>query len=61
MAAVNEPLNVGDAAYAMRQGTWTGGVGAIYHLVWNRELVLDLTNPLSNSTIIGKAINHAHA
>ncbi len=59
--ALSEPLNVGDAAYAMHQGTWTGGVGAIYHLVWNRELVLDLTSPLSNNTLIGKAIHHAHA
>jgi hypothetical protein len=53
-------LPVIEAATAMTTAPANTAISTLYHLAWVGEIQLDLSRPLSNSTVIRKA-HHAHA
>ncbi|WP_157157601.1 TnsA-like heteromeric transposase endonuclease subunit [Diaminobutyricimonas sp. LJ205] len=59
-AALTEPLPLKAAAELLQQARLPDARAALYHLVWNRELRLDLTQRLSDRTLIERNTN-AHA
>lgn len=57
---VTRPLPVIEVATAMTTAPANTAISTLYHLAWVGAIQLDLSRPLSNSTLIRKA-HHAHA
>lgn len=60
LAAMSTPMTVRNAARAIDLGTLAAGRAAVYHLSWIQALTVDLTQPISDNTVLERN-NHVHA
>ena len=61
LAALQSPLTLIDAARAMQMNSIPAARSALFHLIWARDINIDLTSRLTDKTIVERTSNVASA